>query len=488
MQRHLLSLASLIVFALCPSAFGDLVTDWNNALLDAIRTERTNPPRASRNMAITHVAIYDALNGIQRTHRSYHVQDLAPAGSSVEAAVSAAANRVLSSLFPNPDTQSAHFTPLYDSSLAAIPDGQPKTDGVAWGEFTADAILALRADDGSNDIVAYTPADGPGRWRPTPPAFGPALLPNWGFVKPFALADVAQVRPQAPPRLNTAAYTYEFDTVKNYGGAVSSLRTEEQSEVANFWADGAGTATPPGHWNVIAQDVGAAQGLSLAENARLLALVGIAVADSAIAAWDCKFVYDIWRPVTAIREADTDGNPETEPDPEWSSYIVTPPFPEYSSGHSTFSRSAATVLAGFFGSDEITFTSESDHLPGVVRTYHSFSAAADDAGISRIFGGIHWPSANLHAQGCGYAIGQQVLAYFLQPLDALQFTSIRRDGGSTELEFTGEPDREYTIQASNDLETWETLATLSSTTGLIVFQDINAPLALTRFYQAVPHE
>ncbi|HUF61072.1 MAG TPA: phosphatase PAP2 family protein [Verrucomicrobiales bacterium] len=488
MQRHRFSLASLIFFGLCASAFGDLVTDWNNALLDAIRTERTNPPWASRGMAMTHLAIYDAANGIQRTHRPYHVQEMAPEGSSIEAAISAAANRVLSSLFPNPDTQAAHFTPLYDSSLAAIPDGPPKTGGIAWGEMTADAMLALRANDGSNDIVEYTPSADPGRWRPTPPGFASALLPNWGLVVPFAVTDAALVRPQTPPQLDTAAYSYEFNTVKNYGGVVSALRTEDQSEVADFWADNPGTATPPGHWNVIAQDVGAVQGASLAENARLFALLGMAVADAAIAAWDCKFVYDYWRPVTAIREADTDGNPETEADPEWSSYIPTPPFPEYTSGHSTFSRSAATVLAGFFGSDDITFTTQSDGLSGVIRTYHSFGAAADDAGISRIFGGIHWPSGNLHAQASGYAIGHHVLAYFLQPLDALQFTSIRREGSATELEFTGTPDTDYTIQASNDLETWETLATLSSSTGIIVFQDINAPLARTRFYQATPHE
>jgi hypothetical protein len=189
--------------------------------------------------------------------------------------------------------------------------------------------------------------------------------------------------------------------------------------------------------------------------------------------------------VTAVREADLDGNPETEPDAQWSSFIPTPPFPDYTSGHSTFSRAAATVLASFFGTDEVAFTTTSDGLPGVVRSYPGFSAAADEAGISRIFGGIHFPSANLHAQGCGYQIAKQLLAYFLQPVTALQFTRVLRSGDGTEVEVHAEPNRSYLIRASSDLRTWETIAKMASADGVLRFTDRNAGDLQLRFYDVV---
>ncbi|MFN0068476.1 MAG: vanadium-dependent haloperoxidase [Limisphaerales bacterium] len=303
-------------------------------------------------------------------------------------------------------------------------------------------------------------------------------------MRPFTMVSGDQFRPQPPPALNTAAYSYEFETVKQYGAANSTVRTPNQTEVALFWADGGGTATPPGHWNVIAQDVATARSLTLAENARLFALLNLATADSAIACWDAKYAYNLWRPITAVREADNDGNPETVGDPAWTPLIATPPFPEYSSGHSTFSRSSATVLAGFFGTDAIAFTTTSDGLPGVTRNYAGFSAAADEAGISRIFGGIHWPSANLHAQACGTLIGQQVLAHFLVPLQAAVFTHIRATTGARELEVTVEPNRPYVIHASSDLVNWTPIATVSSPTDRATFTDTNPP-AGARFYQAV---
>jgi membrane-associated phospholipid phosphatase len=467
------------------NARADIVTDWNNAALNAVRAEKTNPPKGSRAMAIAHAAIYDAANGVQRTHRPYHVSDMAPAGASLDAAIAAAAYTSLYELFTNPDVRSTNFQALYDVQLAAIPDGQPKTDGITWGQSVAQAMLALRADDGSTNIVPYTPGTEPGRWKPTPPASAPALLPGWGFVVPFCMTSGSQFRPQAPPPVGSAAYSFEFNTVKAYGGTVSTVRTSNQTEVALFWNDGAGTATPPGHWNVIAQGVSQDKGLTVLENARLFALLNLAAADAAICAWDAKFIYDYWRPVTAIREADTDNNPETETDPTWSSLIPTPPFPEFTSGHSTFSRSAAVVLAGFFGEDNIPFTTTTDGLPGVTRNYPGFSAAADEAGISRLYGGIHWPSANLHGQSGGRAIGLLVMSYFLQPLNALRFSRVNRLGGNTELELQVEPNRTYVIRASSDLKTWEEIATVSSGDGIVHFNDVNAPDLQLRFYEAV---
>lgn len=463
----------------------DLVTDWNNAALNAVRAVRENPPRASRAMAIAHVAIYDAVNGIQRTHRPYHVTATAPAGASLDAAIAAAGYTTLYAWFTNPDVRATNLVELYNAQLAAIPDGPAKTDGIAWGQSVAQAILDLRANDGWNAVVPYTPSGIPGRWKPTPPANAPALLPGWGLVTPFTMTSGSQFRQQPPPAIDGAAYAFEFETVKAYGAANSTVRTPNQTEIAQFWNDGAGTATPPGHWNVIAQTASATQGLTLLDNARLFALLNLAMADAAISCWDTKFAYDLWRPLTAIREADTDGNAETTADPAWSPLIPTPPFPEYTSGHSTFSRGAATVLARFLGTDGVPFNTTSDGTPGVVRSFPGFDAAANEAGVSRLFGGIHWNFANQQAQAVGRRIAHQIMDYFLQPLTALQFSHITRSPAGTQLEVQGEPFTTYAIRASSDLETWETIAVISAADGLLRFTDVNAADEQLRFYVAV---
>jgi hypothetical protein len=198
------------------------------------------------------------------------------------------------------------------------------------------------------------------------------------------------------------------------GGMVSAARTEDQTQIARFWADGAGTETPPGHWNHIAQDVGAALGNSLEENARLFALLNIAMADAAICAWDAKYHYHNWRPVTAIRNAHLDGNSATEPDGAWTSLIGTPPFPDYVSGHSTFSAAAATVLTLFYGTDGVAFTTGSDFLPGVLRSFGSFSEAAAEAAMSRVYGGIHFRFASDHGLTGGLKIGEWTVNNYLR--------------------------------------------------------------------------
>ena len=209
-------------------------------------------------------------------------------------------------------------------------------------------------------MVPYTPRPGPGNWRPTPPGFLPPVHPNWPQVTPFALASGAQFRPAGPPALTSAEYTRNFNEVKALGALNSAVRTADETKIARFWLDGPGTATPPGHWNRIAQDVARAKGTTLAQNARLFALLNLAGADAGIACWDAKYVYDFWRQITAIREADTDGNPDTVADPNWTPLVTTPNHPSYPSGHATFSGAAATVLAAFFGTDDVAFTSTPD--------------------------------------------------------------------------------------------------------------------------------
>jgi membrane-associated phospholipid phosphatase len=394
------------------SADADVVTDWNNVALNAIRIDRTPPPRASRALAILHASIYDAVNGISRTNEAYFVQSAVPASASKEAAASAAAHKVLVSLFP---ASASSFDSLYVASLGAIRNSPQKATGVAGGESVANQILTWRANDNADAIVVAPSGTDPGYWVPTPPAFAPYLLPQWGFVAPFGMVSGPQFRPPGPPALDSAQWVTNYNEVKALGAAVGSLRTAEQSQIALFWADGAGTETPPGHWNHIAQQVGAAMGNTMEQNARLFALLNIAMADAAICAWDAKYTYDFWRPVTAIRAGNTDGNPATTPDPTWSSFIVTPPFPDYVSGHSIFSAAAATVLAMFYGTDNISFTTGSDFLPGVFRSFSSFSAAADEAAISRVYGGIHFRFASEDGLASGADIGAWTFAHLLQP-------------------------------------------------------------------------
>jgi membrane-associated phospholipid phosphatase len=397
------------------AAHADVVTDWNGAALDAIRARNTPPPAAARNLAMLHAAVYDAVNGVRRTHEPYLVAPNAPYGASAEAAAAAAAHDVLAALYP---ADTAAFDALRARELATIRAGRPRENGAAWGARVAAELLALRADDGAATTAAWPGSEEPGLWRPTV-SFGglirPALLPLWGQVRPFALESSAQFRPPAPPALGSRRYAEDLEQVRALGRLDSAVRTTEQTEIALFWGYGPGSATPAGHWNQIAQTVASEHRNSLAENARLFALLNIALADAAIVSWDCKYTFALWRPITAIQLADTDGDPQTEPDPSWTPLLPTPPFPEYTSGHSTFSGAAAVVLALFYERDRVPFDALSDDLPGVVRSYDGFWDAALESGMSRIYGGIHFRSANVQGLLTGARTGAYVARLYLRP-------------------------------------------------------------------------
>ncbi|MEG4959886.1 MULTISPECIES: chemotaxis protein CheB [unclassified Microcoleus] len=388
---------------------GNPVTDWNTTLLDAVRTASTAPPLASRNMAMVHAAIYDSVNSISKKYSPYRVSIDAPAGASEEAATAAAAHRTLVSLYP---AQAGKFDAALQSSLAKIPDGKAKQDGIALGQQVADQIISSRNTDGITKVVQYTPKTDPGSWVPTPPALAAALAPQWRDVTPFAMTSGSQFRPPGPPALDSAKYAEEVNYVKEIGKSDSLTRTPDQTAIAKFWANGAGTFTPPGHWNQIAQDASALGGNSLEDNARLFALLNIAEADAAISCWDAKYQYNLWRPVTAIRQADTDNNPNTTADPLWTPLITTPPFPEYTSGHSTFSGAADAVMSSVFGSD-FGFADRGDRTVNSLRTFENFSQAADESGLSRLYGGIHFMSANVNGLSVGRNVGNYVVENFL---------------------------------------------------------------------------
>ncbi len=413
------------VLCLAGGAKADVVIQWNSVWIDTIRATGGPPCPISRTGAMLHTAIYDAVNSILRTHEPYKLFLSAPAGASPEAAAAAAAHRVLTVLYPE---RAAIFDAALADSLAVVPNGAAEADGVALGRLVADGIIDLRATDGTASEPVYPIGSNAGDWRPTLPDFTvPPFNPGWGATTPWTMIAGEMFRPVGPAGFTDMAallaspeYADQLNEVKSLGVRESAARTPYETETAWFWAnDRNGTFKPPGHLNHLSQVVSADRGLNLAENARLFALINIAMADAGLVAWDAKYrtSIDLWRPITAIREAEADGNGATEADPTWEPLNpFTPPFPAYISGHATFGAVHAAAMAGFFGRDDITFTITSDDTPGVFRTYHSFDAAAKENGRSRIFLGVHYQFDADDGYKAGTDLGRYVVANHLRPL------------------------------------------------------------------------
>ena len=385
-----------------PAAAAAVAHEWNSILLDCIRDQKSAPPIASRAMAITSSAVFEAVNAIDGSYASNVRFPLASATASMPAAAAAAAFNTLLTLFP---ARKTILETRYAQSIASTPDDSRRTAGIEIGQRAAARILEIRATDGSASTVSYTPGTDPGDWQKTPPALLDPLLPQWGQVTPWVLSSSSQFRPKAPPTLDSSDYARDLNEVQQLGAVNSTTRTPEQTDIAKFWASGPGTATPPGQWNMIASIIAQEQQLSLPQSARMYAILDMSLADAAILCWNTKYHYDFWRPVTAIQKADTDGNNKTTADPAWLPLLTTPHFPSYTSGHSTFSAAGATALAGIFGTDNITFTLPSEVSGVAGRTFNSLSAAAAEAGRSRIFGGIHFEFDNVAGQTSGRKLG-----------------------------------------------------------------------------------
>jgi len=254
----------------------------------------------------------------------------------------------------------------------------------------------------------YTPGSRPGDWIPTPPASLPALDPGWGNVRPFVLRHGAQFRPGPPPAMHGKRYARDFEEIKEIGSSTSATRRQEETDLARFWI-----ATAAQNWNPVARQLSAARGMTLLQNARALALLNVAGADAFIAAWDAKFAYSQWRPVTAIHAADKDRNPLTEPDPAWTPLLVTPPFPDYIAGHTTYAGAAQAVLEHVFGDDPgVVITMISASAPGVTETYTSFEDIADAVVNARVWGGIHWRTSSALGRVVGVELGRYVVRHF----------------------------------------------------------------------------
>jgi hypothetical protein len=418
--QHCLS-TLVAILSMSSASVADVVTDWNDATLETIRQKPLNPLVATRTLAMVHTAIHDAANGVDPHYERYYVQGSAHPHSSAKAAAAQAAYDVLSTLYPD---RVDYFSDVLGKSLSDVPRGPARFRGRLWGHRVGTAILALREDDNWDLVVPYIPSGELGRWQPTPPAYAPALLPNWPLVTPWTMTSGSQFRIAPAPALSSEAFAEAFNEVKELGRAGSPARSKDQTQIAYFWEDGSGSVLPPGHWQVYAQQVSQAQGYDLWENARLFALLSLAQADSLISAWDSKYHHDVVRPVSNIQlEADLDNNPDTQADPNWLPEITTPPFPSYASGHSTVSSASARILELFVESDAYHFCGGSpdpqrwpDILPGVVRCWGSFRAAAEEAGQSRIYAGIHWQFDNLPALDAGRDVASQTYADFLRPL------------------------------------------------------------------------
>jgi hypothetical protein len=479
LRRALLSLWLLLSFA--GSLRANVVLDWNALMLDAIRGETTGPTLSTRNLAFLSLASYEAVNSILRTHQPYATVLPAAADASTEAAVIAAGREVMLALYP---TFSARTEDLYQTSLATLPAAVSTTNGLAVGVAAAQFIIALRSADGSQTEVTYVPSSAPGQWQRTPPFYRPPLTPHWRYVTPFCVSDPLAFQPPPPPALDSPEYAAALNEVKLLGAKTGSTRTVEQSQIAVFWSDFSYTAMPPGHWHEITAAIVRSRGTSLADSARLFALLSLAQADAAIVCWEAKFRWNLWRPITAIQRAGEDGNPLTDADPAWDNYLASPPFPAYMSGHSTFSKASAQVLTRFFGTDAISFTARSDALPGVFRSFTSLAACADEIGLSRIYGGIHFQFDNVAGKQVGARIGEFVSANFLLPHDSLPL--VRLEGvtnGNPVLRLHAKLGGSIILDRSADLRTWIPVATNLPLVGGVLANDPAATGLASVFYR-----
>ncbi len=458
------------------------VLDWNELMLDAIRSDNSGPTLSTRNLAILHLSIYDAVVAIDRGHQPYRVSVDAQGEASPVAAVAAAGHEVMLALYP---PFAGRTGSLFADQLAKLPQDASTTNGLALGREVARRLLESREDDGASTQVTYIPSAEPGQWRRTPPFYRPPLDPHWRYVTLFALPDKEPFVPPPPPLMTSQEYAEAFNEVKAIGGRESPLRTSEQSQIAVFWSDFSYTAMPPGHWHEIAATLVRNHNVSLTDTARLYALLSLAQADAAIVCWETKYRYNTWRPITAIQRADEDGNPATEADPSWNHYLNSPPFPEYTSGHSTFSKASAQVLTHFFGTDEMEFTATSDSLPGVFRHFSSFAACADEVGMSRIYGGIHFPFANRDGKACGKKVGDYVCTNYLLATDRLPFVRLEAAGPEgAAVRVHGHIGQACVLEGSTDLVNWRPLETNTAISG--GFLCLEEPSAVPlRFYRAV---
>jgi len=373
---------------------GETVARWNRNAISVLLP--TNPPELTRSLAMTHIALHDAANAVRPKYGRYAYHVTEDTGADPSAAAAVAAAEVLKHRRP---AKAADIDALLAVDLAMVSNPQRLQNSINVGQAAAAAIIALRANDGSTSAATpYTPGTEPGDYQPTAAI---VLLPGWGNVTPFAMAAGNQFVGDGPPALTSAEYTADYNEVKDYGSATSTVRTTNQTAEARFWIE-----NPPTVFNRVAQREIINQDLDLWQAARGMALTQIAFADAIISTWNAKFTHNFWRPITAIRNGDTDGNDATIADPTWTPLNVTPPFPEYDSAHAVVAAASARILTDVFG--PVAFT-ETSTATGVVRTYSSWFHAAETSTDSRIWGGFHFRGSCEDGEASGLALGLYIL-------------------------------------------------------------------------------
>ena len=397
----------------------DVILQWNRVLLDTVRTPGQHPATIMqvRSYAIMHAAMFDAVNSIDGTHTPYLTEVPGTLNASIEAAAAQAAHDVLVGLYP---TRKAIFDAELANSLLGI-DENRALQGIRVGQIVAERMLAARAIDGWNVTPpVYSLPSTPGNWQPTPPGNSPATFTHYPSVIPFGIKSPNQFMPNSPPAMTSAQYAADLEEVKQLGAVNSAIRTADQTKVAQLWA---GVNTPTNFlfvWNNVARTVTTARQSSTVEKARLFALINIALHDALQVTFASKFKYGLWRPVTAIRRADEDGNADTTADAAWSSLIAAPPYPSYAGNMAAIGTSQATILALFFGRDDIRFQHTWEGAGGATRSYAGFNAMANEQERARVYGGIHFTFDNVAGQSVGRNVANYVFQNVMRKRECVQ--------------------------------------------------------------------
>jgi len=398
-------LLGLLLTAPMTAAAGNVIADWDEKAVGILQPGMTfPPPTVSRTMAILHVAMFDSVNSIEQRYKPYLVRLPSAPDTSKEAAAAAAAAAVLVKLAPDAaaDVQSS-----LASYLATLPDGEAKSNGVKLGQEVAAKILEAREKDGASVADAYRPRTQPGVYIPTPVTVG-SQFPN---VTPFALASPSQFRAKPPPSLKSAEWARDYNEIKDLGAKNSTKRTAQQTEDARFWL-----VVGPRAANPLPRQVVIAKNMNLLDSARFMALASVAAVDAIIAVFDAKYKYEFWRPITAIRNGDIDGNPATERDATWQPIDATPMHPEYPCAHCIISSSVAAVVQGLLGTDEIPEVAlTSPFVPGVTHRFTNLRAYTDEVANARIYAGFHYRFSTVAGREMGQKIGAYVVKSVMQP-------------------------------------------------------------------------
>ncbi len=392
----------------------NVILQWNRVLQETVKIPGQQPPTIFpvRSFAIMHAAMFDAVNSIDGSYTTYWTNVPTTKNASPEAAAAKAAHDVLAALYP---TRIDIFDTELANSLIGIPTNRVK-QGMAVGEIVATRMLALRANDGWNVTPPpYILPMTPGNWQPTPPNLPTAGFTQFPAVLPFAIGSPSRFTPNPPPTMTSEEYTRDFNEVKELGSATSTTRTADQTKVAQLWANVNTPTTALLVWNNVARTVAIERNNTTVENARLFALINISHHDALQTSMTSKFVYGLWRPVTAIRRADEDGNPNTTPDVNWLSLITTPPYPSYAGNMATIGTSQATILALFFGRDDIRYQHTWEGAGGATRSYSGFNQMANEQERARVYGGIHFTFDQIAGQSAGRNVGNFVFLNFMKP-------------------------------------------------------------------------